>query len=488
MDCCNHDHDHDHDHGADDRPVAPVGLSVAHADTASRSLSDALGWSFKLLSIIMVLVVGAFCFTGVVQIKNNEVGLIKVFGDVVTVAKPGLAITWPYPIGEIEVVSTKPQNLVIEDFWMLESPEERLNPKLADRRPRGDGLRPGWDGALFTGDKSLIHMKVVCTFSVDADKVTDFKKNVLPKYIFKDVSTHEDLVVEPVRSVVCQAMIHTAAQWTADRIKNQPGDFLAEVKGQTQAGLNDLQAGLKLSSITIPTEGLTLPLIVRPMYDEAQRARSQKESTISEAIKDANNMLNSAAGSAARRALVGDHVVYASLSATQPMIEGEDYDLIGQYNEARNTAELARTSGNKDQEAASLAKAEKILEKIDRVLVSSATVGEANRIINNAAIYATQLRQKLEGRTQKFEELMAQYLRNPDFTLESLWLEKRRDLLDDPTILKYYLNTSGGKTVITINHDPAMMQDIQKILTAKPAEPSSGALVPPPPPPSMGGP
>ena len=453
----NHDHDHDHDEG----PIVVAGLSHEHADTASRSLSDALGWSFKLLSVIMVFVAVGFFFTGVQQIKNNQVGLKKVFGKVVDEVGPGLAVTWPFPIGQIEVVSVKPQDLTIEDLWMYESPEDKLK-SLSQRSPMGPGLRPGWDGVLYTGDKNLLHLKLVCSYVVS--NARKFKAAVPPKFIVKDFK-REDLVVEPVRSAVVIAAIHLAAQWTAERIQDRSKDFLADVQLEAEDILDkQLDCGIRIINLTIPSEGLTRPLAVRPMYDAAQAARSQKDTLISTALGDANNTLNAACGAEARKILVGGRSLYGQGNAGSQAsaLVADDVGLIGRYNQARDTEERARLADKAVEQKGAHDEAEAILAKIDETLLSNAVGGEAFKIIADARTAVTTIKQNLEGRTKRFDELKTEYLKNPRFMLDSLWAQARQELLNDPSLIKFYVNAAGGKTVITVNHDPDMIREIQK--------------------------
>lgn len=487
---CDQNHDHGHDHRHDDSPIVPVGMSPEQADTASRSLSEALSWSFKLLTGLIILVLIGFLATGVKIIGTNKVGLVKVFGRIIDEAKPGLAITWPFPIGEIEVVSTKPNDLTIEDFWMFEPLDQRTK-TLSERVGIQQGLRPGWDGALFTGDKSLVHVKLECRYTIDS--VRDLRQAVPAKYIFKD-SNREDLVVEPTRSAICEAAIKTAAVWTADRIQFKPGDFLAAVREAAQNRLTELHCGIRILNLTIPREGITLPLAVRPMYNQAQAARTQKDQMIAAALTEAGNQLNGVAGGSLRKVLVGDNLLpgVANESASQPAEAGDpETDLIGEYNKARDQADRDALKGNKEGEAKAMARAERLLARIDDALTTNAAQGDVDRIIRAAATDVTTMKQALEGRTQRFDELYAQYRKDPKFMMESLWAQARQDILNDPRILKYYVNTGNGKTVITINHDPDFLKDLQRqwSSTAAPVPaPAMGAppMMPPGPPPGPG--
>ncbi|MFW6062081.1 MAG: hypothetical protein ACOC93_04660, partial [Planctomycetota bacterium] len=167
MTCCNDHHDHEPDLDAQQSQ-----------DPAGQSLANALRVSFRLLSVIMVLVVLAFFGTGVENVEEGQVGLKKVFGRVTGEVSPGLRLNWPFPIGEIELISTKQKTLAIDEFWMHETPEMASVTSLSEkaRKVREDGLRPGWDGALLTGDRNLYHVKLACSYQVG--NARDYATNV----------------------------------------------------------------------------------------------------------------------------------------------------------------------------------------------------------------------------------------------------------------------------------------------------------------------
>ena len=123
--------DHPHHH-----PEHEVEHVPSETDPASRSLADALRVSFALLTFIMVVVALFYLGTGVATIEPHQAGIKKVFGKRVgPVAREGLAYTWPFPIGEIELVSIKEQKLSIDDFWLHETPEDKTK-ELSARRAR----------------------------------------------------------------------------------------------------------------------------------------------------------------------------------------------------------------------------------------------------------------------------------------------------------------------------------------------------------------
>jgi len=223
------------------------------SDPAMRSLSQALKVSFRLLRVLMILFAFLYLATGFVSVPAQKQGLVKVFGRLVRVADRGVAYNWPFPIGQIELVDVQVRQLVVEDFWMYETPSDKTK-SLLQRKRDNKGLRPGWDGVLLTGDRKLIHVRLVCSYQVQQARGASS---------LGDETRREEIL----RMVLSRCTLSAAARRTAEAILKTPQDFLAEVSKQTQNRINDLllSAGgkfddLRIVSVMPDTEGITWPL------------------------------------------------------------------------------------------------------------------------------------------------------------------------------------------------------------------------------------
>ncbi len=433
------------------RPIAPA------MDPAAKSLADALRVSFRLLAVIMIFVLAAFLLTGFKQIETQEVGIKKVFGRIVGTAEQGLAYTWPFPVGQIDVVRTSQRTLTVEDFWMHETAAEKTR-KLSERRG-GAALRPGWDGALLTGDHNLLHVKLECKYSVLGTKgaVACARNFALGRNVRggdRDLSANGDSLEEAISAVVCQAVIAAAAKRTADGIqRRQMSQFAAEVKRQAQRRINQLTpvAGRPYQAVEISAivvKNSTWPIGALRAYEEAQQAISDRERIRDEAIADARRILNEAAG-ASVEILVGspEELTGAKTSGSAEREKNGPYDLIGQYAMEKDPI-----------------KAQRLLGRIEEVLMSSTTGGQASRIIADARAYKTQTIQSAEGRTKRFNDLLKEYQKAPQFMLERLWADTRDEILSFPLVEKIYLSMGKQKMVYMINRPPEIAKAIQREL------------------------
>jgi regulator of protease activity HflC (stomatin/prohibitin superfamily) len=434
------DHGHHHHHSREE--IGPAESDYRKGDTAGESLANALKVSFRLLTLIMVVVVIGFVLTGFKSIKQQEIGIIKVFGKVTGTAEPGLAYTWPFPVGDVQTVPTSEQSLIVKDFWLYEDQYNRSKP-LTERTSPKAGLRPGLDGALFTGDRNLLHVEFDC------------------KYVITDGEGAKAYVAhladprEMIRSAICQATITTSADMTADDIKRGGrAAFVNSVRMEAQNTLNNVTTvdgepyeAVRITKLAISdpsgvTPGDAWPLRALASYEAAQKAVSEREQTRNAAIADARKALNEAAGANYEK-LVGSPEEFTG----EERPPAGETDLIGQYLAAKDT----------DQPAA-----ETLLDRIDMVLTSSTTGGKAAQRINGARAYKTQVIQAAESRAKRFQDLLAEYEKTPQFWLERRWADVRDAILSSPTMEKYYITTGDSKTVLRINEDPEVRKEVQR--------------------------
>jgi len=470
-------------------------------DPAGEHLAAALRTSFRLLGAAMVLGVIAFLAVGFQFIQPGEVAIRTVFGKVVGVTPEGLAFNWPAPIGRIEKISIKEQTINVDDFWMNETPADKKQPDLRKRTAPPGGLRPGWDGVLLTGDRNLLHMRLKCNYAItrtydlpwDAPELADHPVILLMRSSPSPSETIEaarkrartenaDPValrfldkfdsarplaeavkssrfassVEPalyyrlnvrdgkrmVRSVLCAAAIRAAATRTADGLqRTQRGGFERDVMDIAQENLDALKSGILVRSVKVTDS--TWPLATLPDYDAAQSAVQQAETLKSQARSLAVTLLNSTAGIEAAKLLVGD---VGQRGPADP-----NTNLIGQYNDAVSRG---------DEKAAAA-----LLDKIDNVLVSDVTTGEARAILSSASAYRTDTIQAVKKRVTDFLQRMPAYQENPSFATNRWWDETREEILSNPTAEKHYLTESDQKIILRLNRDSEIIRQTRRAWT-----------------------
>ncbi|HOD83679.1 MAG: FtsH protease regulator HflK [Planctomycetes bacterium ADurb.Bin126] len=435
-----HRHDDEHDAGSCcDHSHAHASDPLSDLDQANQSLADALRVSFRLLTLIMILLVVAFLMTGLKTVAPNQVAIKKVFGrKTAEVLKAGLIYNWPYPVGEIELIDTSNQLLEINDFWMYESESDKLT-ELSKRNPVGTGLRPGWDGALLTGDRSLFHVRFDCTYAV--------RQGALARASVGDIR-------QAVHTAVCDAAIRTAAVWSADDINRNSSGFALAVRNQAQEDLNALM-GLDKTTSAVEIMDFSLgakswPLHVLGAINNVTAARANQEKSVQSARADALNTLNSLMDRKYVDLLVGD-VLNRSTATSRP--GDEALPLALRYDAAlkEGKAELAS----------------RLLEDIDAVLTRPDVGGEVSTIIQRSSSQASEVVQKVNARAERFHRLLADYKADPEFMIRRLWAQTREQILANPSAEKIYLTMGHERMVVYLSRDPRIIREINESMSKK---------------------
>ncbi|MCD4699826.1 MAG: hypothetical protein K8R91_04555 [Phycisphaerae bacterium] len=432
-------------------------------DLAGKSLADALRLSFRLLSFFMIFVLVLFLLTGLSQIQPNERGIRLLFGKIrgdgtARVLGEGLAWSLPEPIGRVIKIPTGERKLEIDDFWLYETPEEALVP-LSKRLVPSKGLRPGWDGALLTGDRALVHVKFTCNYRIgfkgdspDATTVIDYVSNVIEPD-------------EIVRSAVCNAAIRVAATLTVDKIlkagkvtgpkataehpdekMDEFSEFSGAVKEIGQNRLDAMQSGIRISSVKI--ESRIPPLAARAAFVAVNTARQEKDTLRDHALREANTILADA---------VGD--------AWKDLVEDPAGSVGTRRKPLLKLYAMAREAGDKTM-------SDKLFEEINQLLVSNKTKGQASEIIEDARRYNTNIRQSVEAREKTFKELLPEFNIAPKLMTTRLWADVKENILNSKIIAKYYL-APGQKFVIRLGKDPKVTRRINEELLKIPKGPQT---------------
>lgn len=283
-----HNHSHPHSHEPSDEPRQRLGDEM---DPASRSLAEALRVSFRLLSVVMLLLVVAYVASGMFTVEDTERAVVVRFGRIVggspaeQVLSPGLQFSWPFPIGRVVRVPTSEQTVGIDTFWYNEPPNQAGRPPT----PRPEPIRPGLDGALMTSDRGLVHVRWDVTYVIPPDqpqRIVDFVLNV--------PTDEADAVV---RLAVENASIEVAAGTPVDEIlRQQTSIFRERVRMNAQQQLDAIGAGVVLRAVDLGQYAPTAPLAARAAFDRVNTAEQDRDRTINEARRDATRQLVETAG------------------------------------------------------------------------------------------------------------------------------------------------------------------------------------------------
>ncbi|MDP6545911.1 MAG: SPFH domain-containing protein [Phycisphaerae bacterium] len=421
-------------------------LRVEQMDPAQQQLAKALRSSFRLLSFLMIFVLILFAVREVTSIGPNEVGIVYRFGRIQDdVVEEGLAFAWPFMIGRVEKIDTSQKEIEINDFWIFEKPEERTTP-LIERNVPLDGLRPGYDGALLTGDQSLYHVRLRCEYQIRSGN-NRLDENIHPAIQYKLNVTDPPAAAKMVRSAVCSAAIHAARQRTIDDLYSNRGNFAEKVGELAQERLDILRSGMKIVNVSVTDS--TWPLQALRDFAAAEAAKRKNKAVTDAARAQASRILQLVAGNTYKQ-LVGDPIDRKDQDQ-KDKDDGVPYDLIGQYARSRATG----TGANTDE-------SEAILTRINKVL--SRTEGIARKLIDDAQTKSTEFTEATKRRAGRFTELLPKYNENPEFMLAAEWSKVLSAIFASPTVEVVIVGAGDRKVVIHTKQDPETVARIVREL------------------------
>lgn len=467
-------HPHTHDHPAPGGPSAEEhGL-----DAAQQSLSDALGVSFAVLKVLLVVLVVVYIFSGVFQVDEQNEAVRLRFGNTVMDEngnpiqyKPGWHLGLPFPLEEVIQVPVNEQRINIDTAFWYNVPEGQPdNPAALARQP----LNPLTDGFLITGDANVVHLKFVVGYKVS--DVNAYIQNV------GDTERAEEIV----RMAAERAVVIAMASADAKQIINR--QFKVEVDAALRLArtvLTDLQTGIELQQILIDAPSPPVQ-IQASAYQLVSAAEQDRGTQIQNARQMAAETLNGVAG-AAHRDLTAMIRAYEAASGAddQPLagalraeldrslrelqMAGPTVDPLVQAYLASMTRTPDAMGDVADPDAALQAQRDQAEAELLAALQAMADAPREERIgrpiggqiageINMARAYQSQVLAQLENEYTLFQAKLEQYGQTPLLVAHEYWQESRERILANGLIQTFYTET-GDLRIIT-GGDPEVEQEI----------------------------
>lgn len=136
-------------------------------DAASQSLTNALRVSFRVLTFVMLVLVGLFIIRGFFAVQSDQKVIIERFGkcDPALVKGQGMHYALPYPIDKVIPVWVRSKTMDVNVFWPKVTTVVR---EAATGQSTTEQERvPGADnGVVLTGDMNLMQGRLQVTYSI----------------------------------------------------------------------------------------------------------------------------------------------------------------------------------------------------------------------------------------------------------------------------------------------------------------------------------
>lgn len=436
-------------------PDAP-GLDAAH-----QSLSDALRVSFRVLKVVMVGLMIAYVFSGIIIVQEGEMKVRYRFGEEIGTYGPGWHFGLPFPIEDSVVVPATTQTLRLDDSFWYDNPDDKKPEELANQQ-----LDPLKDSFLITGDTNVIHVQFGVNYRIDPDEVENYLRNVGTL----------DRANELVQTAAERAMIHYVASASVEDIVTR-GSFKPEViEAYTDKLLRDLKAGIEVQSILIKGNNQSMPNQVRDAYTNVTNAQADKARAIQEARRQSNQILGETAGGAHSDLLAMIRSYEWALAddneklATQlralintcfrelRLPSNALLDAVRQYQTASSSA-----AGQDEQAAKDLAKqaAAELSEKLEANQAKptgQAIAGQIASSISEARTMRYQISNKAEQDYNKYVSDLATYRKTPRLLAATRLQETREKVLADVVVQTMI----GDYTRLNVYGDPEVQAEIEE--------------------------
>lgn len=377
-------------------------------DAAQESLASALRASFNILRVIMVVLLAAYFLSGWFKVDPGERGLVARFGKLCSTRAGGLVfgsgsyLRWPDPFEEKIHLSGKTFELEIDTF-LFSRLEDDIGKQLSEILPSREKLRPGTDGAMYTGDQSLCHGLWRIQYEISGAE--PFVDNM------GESAEAFELILKRLAE---NAIVHVVAGRRVEEVLGTEIEGLtSDVRRRLQRELDGLGAGVKVTKVVAET---IEPGRVRPAFRRVSQAENEKQRLIQEAEQRHEEILNQAAGPQ-----------YKELLA-----------LIQQYGAAQTTdADPQRLQQMRDE----------IDAKLDEA------GGQVAKLLREAQTRDSEIREAVRREFEDFTYQLEAYRKYPALTTMRLWQQMREVILSSKENEILFV-PPFGEIEILINTDP----------------------------------
>jgi len=391
-------------------------------DVANKSLTEALGVSFSILKIIMVVLVILFIGSGVFSVQSEEQALVLRLGKIRGVGEsrllgPGFHWAFPEPIDEIVRIPVKKvQSLGIDSFWYFMTEDEKLGKATryapATMNPTKDGYcltRNDSISGMESTDYNIVHSKWQLTYRIDNPE--RFFRNIYyrapnPGEDFFDVTA--DMVEPLLRSMSADAIVTTMVKYSIDEAIVSNPDIPDNVKSLLQQKLDQIDSGITVVGMQIAGK-ITWPRQVDDAFQASNKASQEKQKLITEAKAYSEKTLNEAGGPDAEQILVA--------------LKAED------LSEEQRKSLLSRLSGSSQEQIA------------------------------HARAYRTKAVETAKASAEYLREILPEYRERPKLVLQKIYQDAIEEVLNNAEEKIFIQPAISGKSKelrILINRDPSI--------------------------------
>ena len=279
----------------------------------------------SMITAILVIITLLWLSSGLYKVEDAERGVVTRFGQYIDETQAGLNWHIPYPIENVELVNVSLVRTIQIGF----------------RANRGKILG---ESLMLTQDENIVDVQLEVQYRIS--NARDFLFNVSQPII-----TLQQVVESVLREVVGQSKM--------DFVLTEGRSQVAErVKSLAQDTLNQFTIGITITNVNM--QNAQAPEQVQAAFDDAVKAREDKERIINEAEAYSNQVLPQARGEAAR--MIEEATAYKEKVVAEAKGQTERFNKL--YQEYAKAPQVTR-------ERLYLDSMESVMQKSNKIIIDS---------------------------------------------------------------------------------------------------------------------
>ncbi len=222
----------------------------------------------KISAALAGILTLAWLVSGVYIVDQGNRGIVTRFGAYGETTKPGPHWHIPWPVETVKIVNVEQQRFIEIGY--------------SSRFAKSSTLPQ--ESLMLTRDENIINVRLAVQYQI----------NNAEDYLF-NVKDNEATLKQLTESVERAVIGRNDMDYI---LTEGRGDIAAEIKREIQAAMDDYQAGITITNVNL--EDVQPPEDVQGAFEDANRAREDKQRLINEAQAYANDIIPKARGTAAR--------------------------------------------------------------------------------------------------------------------------------------------------------------------------------------------
>lgn len=227
------------------------------------------GFSMKNLGYLILAVVALWCLSGFYTVDEGTRGVVTRFGAYVDTTQPGLNWHIPVPVEQVQIINVAQQRFIEVGY------------RSGGRQGLGSVPK---EALMLTKDENIIDVRLAVQYQVKDAKAYAFN-------VFNPADTLKQVTESVERGVIGNNNMDFV-------LTEGRSEIVSQIKYEIQAVMDTYDAGMLITSVNL--QDAQPPEQVQGAFEDAIKAREDKQRLINEAEAYSNDVVPKARGAASR--------------------------------------------------------------------------------------------------------------------------------------------------------------------------------------------